>query len=129
MRWTEEKDREIKALVKKGLTYREVGELVGVSKRAIANRIYRLKIDKPKHVWINNDKNSKINKQSDYKQREQDFDGVPLDGLKNSQCHYTVNAKDFCGDDVKGKSPYCERHYKICYTKPKQLTPKGDKYG
>lgn len=60
---------------------------------------------------------------------EQSFDFTHnLLDLRNSQCHYTDNAVDFCGEQVVGNKSYCKKHLKLCYAGRTETTEQRKGY-
>ena len=115
---TEERKEKIFALIKQGLSYTQIAELMGVTKNAISGFVYRdrekvpIKLD-PTVAWVKKRKH-KINLDMLV-----NADGITIFELKETTCRYMIGDHRYCGQIV-AKIAYCQKHADDCYVIPKK---------
>lgn len=115
--------QELYELNKEGRSYEILASQNGMTKGAIAGKIFRWK----KKNNIDSDFRSRKNQiygkrtSNPVKKAKVEPTVVPLnmelDDLKNSQCRYPYGEGlyTFCGHPVRENSPYCTDHHSICF--------------
>lgn len=124
--WTEERLNKLKELWTKGLSISQIGEELGVSRNAIAGKVYRLDLPK-RQSPISSKPAAKKQKAAAAIPELVDQADLPLKlALRNidwsrSKCSWPIGdpkttAFKFCGKDVVIGKPYCNDHCFEAYT-------------
>lgn len=118
--WTPERDAELKRLRAEGVSVSKIGEALGVSRNAIAGRLFRLGLTEPSKNPII-PKPKPIRGRVAHKERP-DASSVRMADLTKSQCRWPLwNNKDgggpdfwSCGHPVAG-GVYCAAHMAVAF--------------
>jgi GcrA cell cycle regulator len=125
--WHEEKLNKLKALWDEGLPITKIGNILGVSRNAIAGKAHRMGLPK---------RNSPISKSGDPRKNqkkvaEENIKELPLKILlrdvewsRNRCCWPIGDPKlpgfSFCGTSIIPGRPYCEEHSNLAYTNTRE---------
>tara|TARA_B110000008_G_C16492020_1_gene372549 strand:- start:132 stop:527 length:396 start_codon:yes stop_codon:yes gene_type:complete len=125
--WDEEKLNKLKALWDEGLPITKIGNMLGVSRNAIAGKAHRMGLPK---------RNSPISKSGDPRKNQQknvekNIKELPLKILlrnvewsRNRCCWPIGDPKlpgfSFCGVSITPGRPYCEEHSNLAYTNTRE---------
>ena len=125
--WHEEKLNKLKALWDEGLPITKIGNILGVSRNAIAGKAHRMGLPK---------RNSPISKSGDPRKNqkkgaEENSKELPLKILlrdvewsRNRCCWPIGDPKlpgfSFCGTSIIPGRPYCEEHSNLAYTNTRE---------
>lgn len=107
--WTEKNIERLKELHSQGMTFTQIGAILGCTKNAVAGKINRLGLSKK--VNANHGKRAK--------------QWVPyseIAGTKRCQFPHNMNqtekgSKLWCGNPAMAGEAYCEEHYNMVYSK------------
>jgi GcrA cell cycle regulator len=125
--WNEEKLNKLKVLWDEGLPITKIGNILGVSRNAIAGKAHRMGLPK---------RNSPISKSGDPRKNqkkvaEENIKELPLKILlrdvewsRNRCCWPIGDPKlpgfSFCGTSIIPGRPYCEEHSNLAYTNTRE---------
>ena len=125
--WHEEKLNKLKALWDEGLPITKIGNILGVSRNAIAGKAHRMGLPK---------RNSPISKSGDHRKNqkkvaEENIKELPLKILlrdvewsRNRCCWPIGDPKlpgfSFCGASIDPGRPYCAEHSSLAYTNTRE---------
>lgn len=118
--WTDDKVAQLRRLHATGMSFRNIGFALGVSKNSAIGKARRLRLaDRPRPV-------SQTPKKAPPPPPKPPAPVPPskdvsLIGLGRNDCHYPTTERIdapggflFCGSRVKEGSPYCEAHHALC---------------
>lgn len=110
--------QELYELNQAGRSYEILASQNGMTRAAIAGKIFRWKKQNNIDNKIHGQKVSNPAKRPEVKTTVVPLN-IDLDDLKNRQCCYPYGDGPFtfCGHPVRDNSPYCEEHHKICFRK------------
>ena len=115
----DDKERNLKMLdlIKSGLSYTEVGKMLGMTKNAVSGMVYRIKnrgwISKPKKLNPNKPKATKMKNIVSLDMPETPL-GLTIFELKENTCRYMIGNHKYCGC-TSFKRSYCVTHYLACH--------------
>lgn len=115
--------QELYELNKAGRSYEILASQNGMTRAAIAGKIFRWKKKNNIEVDYRIRKNQTYGKRTSNPSKKAQVKttvvplNMELDDLKNSQCRYPYGDGPFtfCGHPVKENSPYCDEHHDICF--------------
>ena len=117
MRWTEPKDRVVRAHWGKGKTAAEIGEMIGKNRCQVIGRARRLGLSEPKKtadpkrsIPKSAERRASLIPRPNGKRVISDADGCQwLEGEPRE--------RRFCGAPTQERSSYCDHHHSICFVK------------
>ena len=114
--WTEDRMAILRALWQEGLTTREIGARMGITKNAVVGKVHRLGLPK---------------RGSPIKQKPRPAEIIDLASLRPGMCSWPEGEPGtedfhFCGSPNVAGKPYCDAHCRRAYVK---TTRDGRKVG
>ena len=112
-----------------GISYTQIGKILGITKNAAIGKSRRLKIDKSPALPTNIKAKKRVRKPQPKPQPIQPTPPPPsvsvsdmklftMMALQEGHCRYPIGSGDemlFCGKQKNGGKPYCQEHCDICY--------------
>ena len=119
--WTDERLEELKKLWAKGLSISQIGELLGVSRNAIAGKAHRMGLPKrPSPISKPKAEKPKVEPVVEEQDLPLRLELRQLVWSRSKCCWPTGDPKKngfvFCGDTVVPGKPYCLPHCQEAYT-------------
>jgi GcrA cell cycle regulator len=136
MKWSDDQFQTLKGLVDQGLTARQIGNELGVTRNAIIGKVHRgglafsrsqdveQKTPRKRRRWrppaakIVTDKKAPPRATERLKEPESTAKAVTLYELTAQHCRWPVGSVDrmlYCGADQVAGRPYCARHCALAY--------------
>lgn len=125
--WTEERLNKLRKLWEKGLSISQIGEELGVSRNAIAGKVYRLQLPKRQSPISGAATAPKSGQKKSDAIADMDASELPLKlalrtiNWSRSKCSWPIGDPKstsfrFCGKAVVVGKPYCNEHCFDAYT-------------